>query len=294
MQSNLFTAVLLPLALSLVMLGMGLSLIPEDFRRIARYPKGVAVGTICQVLLLPIIALLITQIVPMEPTIAVGLIVLALCCGGPSSNLITYLAKGDVALSVSLTAVGSIITVFTIPIGSNLALKHFLGQNAAINMPIGQTMVQIFLITLLPIAIGMTIRQRFPHTANRLEKVMSRVAAGLLALIIILLVVREGSKLPGFILQVGVGVLLLNVISMIAGFLIGKLLQLPPSQQICIAIEVGISNGTLALAITAGLLNNPAMAIPAAVYSLLMYVTGFGTILYGRKVAIAEGRARGL
>jgi bile acid:Na+ symporter, BASS family len=291
MQSNLFTAVLLPLALSLVMLGMGLSLIPEDFKRIARYPKAVAVGTICQVLLLPLIALLITQIVPMQPTIAVGLIVLALCCGGPSSNLITYLAKGDVALSVSLTAVGSIITVFTIPVFANLALEHFLGQNAAIEMPIGQTMGQIFLITLLPIAIGMTIRQRFPHIANRLEKVMSRVAAGLLALIIILLVVREGSKLPGFILQVGVGVLLLNVLSMLAGFSIGKVLKLPPSQQICIAIEVGISNGTLALAITAGLLNNPEMAIPAAVYSLLMYVTGFATILYGRKVAIAEGRA---
>lgn len=291
MQSNLFTAVLLPLALSLVMLGMGLSLIPEDFWRIVRYPKAVAVGTICQILLLPIIALLITQIVPMQPTIAVGLIVLALCCGGPSSNLITYLAKGDVALSVSLTAVGSIITVFTIPIFSNLAIKHFLGQDAAINMPIAQTMVQIFLITLLPIAIGMTTRQRFPHIASRLEKMMSRIAAGLLALIILLLVVREGSKLPEFILQVGLGVLLLNVISMLAGFLISKLLQLPPSQQICIAVEVGISNGTLALAITAGLLNNPTMAVPAAVYSLLMYITGFGTILYGRKIAVAEGRA---
>jgi bile acid:Na+ symporter, BASS family len=291
MQSNLFTAVLLPLALSLVMLGMGLSLVPEDFWRIVRYPKAIAAGTICQVILLPMIALLITSIVPMQPTIAVGLIVLALCCGGPSSNLITYLAKGDVALSVSLTAVGSIITVFTIPIFSNLALKHFLGQDAAIDMPIVQTMVQIFLITLLPVGIGMTIRQKFPHTANRLEKIMSRIAAGLLALIILLLIAREGRKLPEFILQVGVGVLLLNVLSMLAGYSIGKLLQLPLSQQICIAIEVGISNGTLALAITAGLLNNPTMAIPAAVYSLLMYVTGFGAILYGRKVARIEGRA---
>jgi bile acid:Na+ symporter, BASS family len=291
MQSNLFTAVLLPLALSLVMLGMGLSLVPEDFWRIVRYPKAIAAGTICQVILLPMIALLITSIVPMQPTIAVGLIVLALCCGGPSSNLITYLAKGDVALSVSLTAVGSIITVFTIPIFSNLALKHFLGQDAAIDMPIVQTMVQIFLITLLPVGIGMTIRQKFSQIANRLEKIMSRIAAGLLALIILLLIAREGSKLPEFILQVGVGVLLLNVLSMLAGYSIGKLLQLPLSQQICIAIEVGISNGTLALAITAGLLNNPTMAIPAAVYSLLMYVTGFGAILYGRKVARIEGRA---
>jgi bile acid:Na+ symporter, BASS family len=124
--------------------------------------------------------------------------------------------------------------------------------------------------------------------ANRLEKVMSRLAAGLLALIILLLLVREGSKLPGFIVQVGVGVLLLNVLSMLAGFSIAKLFRLPSAQQICIVIEVGIQNGTLALAITAGLLKNPDMAVPAAVYSLLMYLTGFVAILYGRKLANAQ------
>ncbi|MGG6267762.1 bile acid:sodium symporter family protein [Leptolyngbya sp. AN03gr2] len=282
MQSNLFTSVLLPLALAIVMLGMGLSLVPDDFRRITRDPKAVAVGTVCQVLLLPLIGALVTLVVPMQPAIAVGLIVLAVCPGGPSSNLITYLAKGDVALSVTLTAVSSIITVFTIPIFTNLALQRFLGQSAAIALPIGQTMLQIFLITLLPIAIGMLIRQRFPTTAKRLEKQMGRIALGLLALIIALLLVREGSKLPGFIVQVGIGVLLLNLAATFTGFFAGKLFRLPIAQQICIAIEVGIQNGTLAIAITAGLLNNPDMAIPAAVYSLLMYVTGFGAILYGR------------
>lgn len=282
MQSNLFTTVLLPLALAIVMLGMGLSLVPEDFKRITRYPKAVAVGTVCQVLLLPLFGALIALVVPMQPAIAVGLIVLALCPGGPSSNLITYLAKGDVALSVTLTALSSVITVFTIPIFANLALQRFLGQSAAINLPIGQTMLQIFLITLLPIAIGMVIRNQFPNTAKRLEKQMSRLAGGLLALIIVLLLIREGSKLPGFIVQVGIGVLLLNLLATLAGFCAGKLFQLPLAQQICIAVEVGIQNGTLAIAITAGLLNNPDMAIPAAVYSLLMYATGFGAILYGR------------
>lgn len=283
MQSNLFTSVLLPLALAIVMLGMGLSLVPEDFKRITRYPKAVAVGTVCQVLLLPLIGTLITLIVPMQPEIAVGLLVLAVCPGGPSSNLITYLAKGDVALSVTLTAVSSIITVFTIPLFTNLALQYFLGKNAAIALPIGTTILQIFLITLLPTAIGMAIRYQFPDTARRLEKQMSRLAVGLLALIIVLLLVREGSKLPGFLVQVGVGALLLNLLTTLAGFLAGKLFRLPLAQQICIAIEVGIQNGTLAIAITAGLLNNPDMAVPAAVYSLLMYVTGFGAILYGRK-----------
>lgn len=284
MQSNLFTSFLLPLALAIVMLGMGLSLVPEDFKRITRYPKAVAIGTVCQVLLLPLLGALITLVVPMQPAIAVGLIVLAICPGGPSSNIITYLAKGDVALSVTLTALSSSITVFTIPIFANFALQYFLGQGAAIALPIGPTMLQIFLITLLPTAIGMVIRQQFPDTARRLEKQMSRLAVGLLALIIVILLIREGSKLPGFIVQVGIGALLLNVSATLAGFFAGKLFRLPPAQQICIAIEVGIQNGTLAIAITAGLLNNPDMAVPAAVYSLFMNLTALGAILYGRRV----------
>jgi bile acid:Na+ symporter, BASS family len=283
MQSNLFTAVLLPLALAMIMLGMGLSLVPKDFRRITRYPKAVAVGTVCQILLLPLIGALIAKVVPMQPELAVGLIVLAVCPGGPSSNLVTYLAKGDVALSVTLTAISSIITVFTIPLFTNLALQHFLGKSAAIALPMGSTMLQIFLITLLPTAIGMAIRYQFPNTARRLEKPMSRLATGLLALIIVLLLVREGSKLPGFLAQVGISVVLLNLLATMAGFLAGKLFRLPLTQQICIAIEVGIQNGTLAIAITAGLLNNSDMAVPAAIYSLLMYVTGCGAILYGRQ-----------
>jgi bile acid:Na+ symporter, BASS family len=283
MQSSVFTSVLLPLALAIVMLGMGLSLLPEDFWRITRDPKAVAIGTVCQLLLLPLIGTSIVKIIPMPPEIAVGLVVIAVCPGGPSSNLITYLAKGDVALSVTLTAVSSIITVLTIPLFTNLALQHFLGKSAAIVLPIGSTMLQIFLITLLPIAIGMTIRQRFPDLAFRLEKQTSRLGVGLLALIIVLLLVKEGSKLPGFLVQVGIGVLLLNSLATVGGFLVAKLFRLPQTQQICIAIEVGIQNGTLAIAITAGLLNNADMAIPAAVYSLWMYVTGLAAILYGRR-----------
>jgi bile acid:Na+ symporter, BASS family len=284
METNVFTTVLLPLALAVVMLGMGLSLVPEDFQRITRYPKAVAIGTICQVLLLPLLGWLIALAIPMPPEIAIGLIILSVCPGGPSSNLITYLAKGDVALSVTLTALSSIITVFTIPLVTNLALQRFLGQSAAIALPMGKTMVQIFLITLLPTLIGMAIRYQFPRVAQRLEKQMGRLAAGLLALIIVLLMIREGSKLPGFIGQVGLGVLLLNGLATLTGWFAGKLFRLPLAQQICIAIEVGIQNGTLAIAITAGLLNNPDMAVPAAVYSLLMYVTGFGMILYSKRV----------
>jgi BASS family bile acid:Na+ symporter len=284
MQSNLFTNVLLPLALGIVMLGMGMSLVPEDFRRITRDPKAVAVGTACQIMLLPLLGALITTVVPMRPDLAVGLMVLAICPGGPSSNLVTYLARGDVALSVTLTALSSLITVFTIPLLTNLALQHFLGESTAIALPIGRTMLQIVLITLVPTAIGMAIRTYVPQTAKRLERQVSKLAAGLLALIIMLLLAKEGGKLPGFLLQVGVAALLLNLLALLAGFVTAKAFRLPLAQQLCIAIEVGLQNGTLAIAITAGLLNNAQMAIPAAVYSLMMYLTGFGAILVGRRV----------
>ena len=285
MQATFFTAVLLPVGLALVMLGMGLTLLPEDFQRVTRYPKAVAVGLVSQLVFLPIIAFLVASIVPMRPEIAVGLMVLALCPGGPSSNMITYLAKGDVALSVTLTALSSAITVFTIPIFANLSLQYFAGQSAAIALPVGKTMLQIFAITLVPVGLGMLIRQQFPNLARRLEKVANRLAIGFLALIILAIIIHEWNRLPTFIAQVGIGVVLLNVISMALGFWLGKLLNLKFPQQICIAIEVGIQNATLAIAITAGLLNNPDMAIPAAIYSLFAYATALLTIFYGRRTA---------
>ncbi|AKG22203.1 bile acid:sodium symporter family protein [Calothrix sp. 336/3] len=285
MQASFFTTVMLPTALALMMLGMGLSLVPEDFQRVIKYPKAVAVGLTSQLVLLPVIAVIIAKLVPMEPAIAIGLIIVALCPGGVSSNIITFLAQGDVALSVTLTALSSVITVFTIPVLANLAFQHFMGQTTAIALPIGSTILQIFLITLLPVALGMGLRQILPELARRLEKVTSRMAIALLAAIILILIIREWNRLPGFILQVGIAVVLLNSLSMGAGFYLSKLFKLNRPQQICIAIEVGLQNGTLAIAITAGLLNNPDMAVPAAVYSLFMNVTGLMAIAYGRKLA---------
>ncbi|MEY2911658.1 MAG: hypothetical protein RLZZ184_967 [Cyanobacteriota bacterium] len=287
MQTSFLTAVILPLALAIIMLGMGLSLLPEDFLRVTKYPKAVAIGLISQLIFLPIIGFIIAKIIPMEPAIAMGLMIIALCPGGVSSNIITFLAKGDVALSVTLTAFSSLITVFTIPILGNLAYQHFIGktETAAIGLPIGATILQIFLMTLLPISLGMIFRQILPDIALRLEKVTNRLAVAFLALIILLVIIREWNNLPSFLVQVGLSVVLLNTISMLVGFYLSKLLKLNSRQQICIAIEVGIQNGTLAIAITAGLLNNPDMAIPGAIYSLFMNLTGLIAINYGRKLA---------
>jgi bile acid:Na+ symporter, BASS family len=284
MQESILTTLVLPIALATIMLGLGLSLKSDDFLRIFKYPKAVTIGLIGQLVILPIIALAIVKVIPMPPAIAVGLIVLALCPCGASSNMITYLAGGDVALAVTLTVFSSIITIFTIPLFTSLAVTSFLGKSAIVSLPIGMTMGQIFLITVIPIAIGMYIQYQFPEIARRLEKVTNKLAVGFLVLIIILLVAKEWSRLPGFIVQAGMGVMLLNILGMAAGFAIGKMLKLNVAQQICIAIEVGIQNGTLAIAITAGILKDAEMAIPAAIYSLFMYLTGFAVIAYSKKL----------
>ncbi|MFM7236206.1 MAG: bile acid:sodium symporter family protein [Cyanobium sp.] len=285
MQSNLFTTLLLPLALAAVMLGMGLGLVPEDFRRIARDPQAVAAGTLAQVVLLPLLGALIVWLVPMPPPIAVGLMVVAICPGGPSSNLITYLARGDVALSVTLTAISSLITVFTIPVLANQALRLLMGTEAQFSLPVGPTMLQILLITLVPTVIGMALRERFPAAAIRLEGQVSRLAAALLGLIIVLVLLKEWARLPEFIAKVGLAAILLNGLGALAGYGTARLLGLPGAQRISLAIEVGIQNCTLAIAITAGLLGNPEMAVPAAVYGLWMYITGLGIVRLGRGAA---------
>jgi bile acid:Na+ symporter, BASS family len=284
MQDSILTTLVLPIALAMIMLGLGLSLKSDDFFRIFKYPKAVTIGLIGQLVILPIIALAIVKVIPMPPAIAVGLIILALCPCGPSSNMITYLAGGDVALAVTLTVFSSMITVFTIPLFASMAVNSFLGTNAIVSLPIGATMGQIFVITVIPIALGMLIQSRFPELARRLEKVINKLAVGFLVLIIILLVAKEWSRLPSLIVQAGTGVMLLNILGMAAGFAISKMLNLNVAQQICIAIEVGIQNGTLAIAITAGILKDAEMAIPAAIYSLFMYLTGFAVIAYSKRL----------
>lgn len=292
MQSNPLTSVFLPLALAIIMLGMGLGLVPDDFRRIGRNPKAVAAGVFSQMVALPLIGALIVWVVPMPPAIAVGLLVVAICPGGPSSNLITYLAKGDVALSVSLTALSSLLTVVTIPLLANLALRALMGTQTEISLPIGATMLQILMITLVPTAVGMALRQRWPALSARLERQVSRLAAGLLGLIILLLLLRDGSKLPDFLLKVGLAVVLLNGLGTAAGYGTGRALGLPLAQQITLAIEVGIQNCTLAIAITAGLLGNPEMAVPGALYGLWMNVVGLAVVRLGRRAtARSEGAA---
>jgi len=273
------STIILAGALVIIMLGMGLSLQTTDFKRIFLYPKAIFVGLTNQLIILPLVGLGIALVFPMQPEIAIGIMILAACPGGPTSNLISHLAKADLALSVTLTALSSLITILTIPFIVNFAMEKFLGAGEFIELNVLSTIAQIFIIVVIPIVIGMLVRKFRPLFADKMGKPV-RIASGVvLGLIIIGLVVKERANFVVYFEQAGIATLLLNVITMGVGYFSAKLFGLKSKASRSIAIESGIQNGTLAITIAVVLLENTTFAIAPAVYSLLMFVTG-GVLIY--------------
>ncbi|MDA0266133.1 MAG: bile acid:sodium symporter family protein [Cyanobacteria bacterium] len=275
MEPSVLTAVVLPLALFIIMLGMGLGLTLADFQRIFVDPKAVILGLAAQLLLLPVVGFVLAMVFPLTPELAVGVMILAACPGGPTSNLVTYLVRGNVALSITLTAISSLITVLTIPLIVNLAMAHFMGAEAALQLPFLPTVLQIAVITLIPVSLGMTLHHYAPKLAATLEKRVKWLSLFFLALIIFGLLLKERADVAGFFGQVGGVTLTLNVLTMVLGYGIATLAKLDQPTAKAITVEVGIQNGTLAIAVASAptFLNSPDMAIPAAIYSLLMFLT---------------------
>ncbi len=266
-------------ALFVIMLGMGLSLRVADFKRIVIDPKAVCVGLTNQLLILPLIGLLIASYVTNQPEIAVGIMILSACPGGPTSNLISYMAKGDLALSVTLTALSSLITILTMPLIITYASDHFRGTGQEVVLDIPSTILQIFGIVVIPIVLGMLVRRFKTSFAERMGRPV-RIASGIvLALIIIGLVLKEKANFVSYFKQAGLATLLLNVLTMGVGYYSAKVFKLRKEAGISIAIESGIQNGTLAITIAVVFLQNSALAIAPAVYSLLMFLTG-GVMIY--------------
>lgn len=288
MQSSVITELFLPIALGVIMLGMGLSLTTQDFKRVVVFPKATFVGLAGQLVLLPLVAFAMLAVVELPPALAVGVMVLAVCPGGPTSNLMSNLARADLALSITLTAISSLITVFTIPILLNLAMEHFIGRGKYVELPVIQTMVQIIVITIIPVSIGMMVRWKFPRAAYRAEQPVKAASAVFIALVIIGVIIKEKDNLAGYFMEVGVIMFLINVVIMVLAYGAGALFKLNHRQCSTISIESGIQNGTLAIAIATSsvLLNNSQMSIPAAVYSLLMFLTGGVAIYLFRKKGV--------
>jgi BASS family bile acid:Na+ symporter len=276
MESSFLTTVFLPLALFIIMLGMGLGLTLDDFRRILTEPKGVLLGLAAQLIVLPLIGFALAVALPLTPEVAVGVMILAACPGGPTSNLMTYLAKGRVALSITLTAIGSLITVFTIPLVVNASMGYFMGVGADLQLPFVKTVIQIAVITLVPVSLGMVLHRYAPRFAAAVERQVKWLSMVFLGLVIAGLLLKERTNVLDFFLQVGWVVLPLLVLSMAVGYGLAIAARLDRPSATAITIEVGIQNGTLAIAIASAptFLNNSSMAIPAAIYSLLMFILG--------------------
>ena len=287
MSGELLKQLALPVALFAVLFGMGLSLVPADFRRVVLQPKAKIIGLTCQLLLLPSVAFALALLFRLPGELAVGLMVLAACPGGATSNVITHLSRGDTALSVSLTAVSSVVCVFTIPWIVRWSMDWFLGAGAEVALPFWKTLGQLTLVTILPILCGMTVRRLRPAVADRLERPAAVFSLVFLALIIAAAVAREKDLAHQFVVA-GPAAISLNIVMMLFGFVAGWLFGLPRDQRITLSIETGIQNGTLALGITLGLLESARIAMPSVVYCLFMFLSGaFMIARFGRRPAKA-------
>ena len=287
MKSDVLNAVFLPVALGVIMLGLGLSLRVADFKRVIVYPRAVAIGLACQMLILPAVCVGIAHAFDLPPALAVGMMLLAASPGGATANLFSHLAKGDVALNITLTAVNSVLSLITLPLIVNYSLEHFMGEGRSIPLQFSKVM-QVVVIVLTPVAIGMFVRSRKPGLADSLDKPVRIISAVFLLLVIGAAIAKERATILDSFQQVGLAALAFNLASLLVGFVIPRVFRVETKQAVAIGMEIGIHNGTLAIAIASSpsLLNNPTMAIPPAIYSLIMFFTAtlFGIFVARRAI----------
>ncbi|RKR15198.1 BASS family bile acid:Na+ symporter [Maribacter vaceletii] len=284
-----YIPVILQTILFLVMLGMGLTLTITDFKRVGIAPKAVFIGLFNQIVFVPVIAFTIIAIVPMQPMVAMGLMIVACCPGGAVSNLFSHLAKGDTALSISLTAISSLVTIFTIPFILNFSLDAILGAAFKnIQLPFGATVFNIFKLTALPVLIGMYINHKFPLFSKKSKAAISwgSIIVIILALVLMIMKLEEIGNSWYFIKASFLGVILLNIATLSVGYFSAKFLKISTKRAATIAIESGMQNNVLGMtiALSANLLNEPKMAATAGVYGVVMCIIAVAVIFIFKKL----------
>lgn len=281
MEASIFTQVLLPLAIALIMFGMGLSLTIQDFTRLGKAPLAIGAGLLGQIILMPLVALGICSIFDLDAPLAVGLMILAACPGGTMSNVFSQLAKANLALSVSLTAISTFICVFSTPFIIQFAVDNFAGEQV-VEFSLLQTAIGLFIVTLVPVFIGIGIRHRFTEGALKAEVYFRRFSLVFMVAMIIALVIKERELLLTSFDQVFFACLALNLISIVMGLLLAKTFSLSFIDAITLAIEVGIQNATLAILIAISFLNAPEFAVSAGVYGLAMYIGPMCLVIWAK------------
>lgn len=272
MTHTIFTTVLLPLALVIIMTSLGVALTLADFRRVMVYPRGVGIGLGNLLIISPALAFGIAWAFSLPPELAVGVVLLGAAPGGTMANMLTHLARGDTALAVTMTAVSSALCVITVPLFLGLGLNLFMSGDAAAPTPaLGPIVVKILLITLVPLSFGMLVRAYAPALAQRMAQPLKKLAIGFFVLVVIAAILAERNNILDFILSVGAAVVCLNVLAMGSGYTCARLGRLNCAQTTAVAIELGIHNTTLSMAV--GGMVSSTMTIPGAVYGTFMFAT---------------------
>lgn len=272
--------VFLPLALAIIMVGLGLELTINDFKRVRQHRKAVFIALFCQLVILVSIAFIICKVLALPPMLAVGLMLLAASPGGPTANLFSYLYKGDIALNITLTAINSVIAAFTLPFIMNFSIQHFIenGQNIGLQF---SKIIQVFLIIIIPVCVGLLIRHFAKNLAEKLNKPLRVFAIAFLVSIIILAIARDYQNLITYFGYIGLATLIFCVCSLTVGYFVPRLFGVTNFQAKACAFEIGIHNSTLSMTIALTVIESNVAAMPAAVYSLLMYFVAaiFGTLI---------------
>ena len=279
MDAGLITIVL-PLALAIVMMGLGLELTPKDFARVTQQPKAVLISLFSQLILLVGVAFLLCKLFALPPLLSVGLMLLAASPGGSTANLFSYLFKGDVALNITLTAINSVLAAVTLPLIVNFSIGHFMNEGQQVSLQFSKV-IQVFTIILVPVGIGMLIRNYAPNFTHKMNKPVRIFAVVFLVLIIVAAFLKEREHIMEYFPQVGAATIIFCIISLCVGYFVPRMVGVQTTQARACAFEIGIHNGTLAMTIALTILQNTTVSMPAAIYSLFMYIiaAGFGMLL---------------
>ncbi|EYT63146.1 bile acid:sodium symporter [Dietzia sp. UCD-THP] len=275
----------LPIALAIIMVGIGLSLTKEDFAVQARSPWATIVGLFGQLVLVPLTGVAVALAFGLSPMLALGVVLVAATPGGATSNLITYLARGNVALSVILTALSSVAVILTLPMWFGIGARLIPGAaDEEVTVPLGQTFGLLLGVILIPVLLGMILRARKPALAARIERFVGIVGLVVLVLLIVGIVLGERDRIVDLIVAVGPAVIVLNLALIVIGGLLAWICRLRRAEQIAIAVEFGIKNTTLTLLIAFTVIGDDEVGLAAAVYSIVMYLTAFLVVYGGRRL----------
>ncbi len=280
---GILTDIILPLALAFIMFSLGLGLTWEDFARVCKQPRDFFVGAFSQIFILPIVAFTLVKLWPISPELAIGVMIIAAAPGGATSNIITLFAKGDVALSISLTAIISLLCVITIPFIVLTSLNLLMGTNITEEFSLLDIASKMFLIVTIPVLLGMLFRKLFSNAATSFESNAKKISAFLFVLVLLGAILAERDNIILYFSQAGLITFILNILMMFIAFYIAKFLGSGDKQKKAITIECGLQNGTLAIVVATSIFGGGVYLIPAATYSLIMFVTSLIYVYLVRK-----------